>query len=750
MSPLQLHLVPQVKPVENSTDETKLHQPSSSFSFASPIQLYSTQDQASRAELIWALKTVSSNYSAASCDGISDIFNSMFPGAMPAGFSLGRTKLSYLITDALGPYFHEEMLKDAQESYFSLEFDETTNVENQKELQVAIRYWSNKLGRVLSKHLETFFLGHATGAELSKYLFTALDNSNLLLTNMLFLGSDGPNVNKTVHRIVNEEVLKRRGSGLLNLGTCNIHIVHNAFLKGLAELGEECSDAAIAIFHFFDGFPSRWEDYSIEQGNSNVPKRKFIRHVTSRWLTLRDSCERVLEQSTSLERYFLNFIPKNHSSLMATKKYKTIASFLKNPVYKAELCFVVKSADLFRGFTKRFQKEEPLIHIMYDELRNISMTLINRVCKTEISKELNTKSVWDKEKIFMPVNLVEVKKVVVNSEVECYLEGKPEKEVLFFLKGVQQHYIASCKHLLMKSSLSSPSAADFLRYLRFLQPKEKNSVRSCTYLVKVAKALPTEIPTDILQDEWKALQLEKVDTKLEKMPVDEFWQNFISMENPDGTPKFPTVSKVVKMCLTLSHGSADVERGFSQSGRILTDDKGSMSLRMLNARRNIKDKLKSCEERPELIPVTKELLSMARSANAAYKSYLEKQKLEELSKLKKKEEEEERLRLEKENAEEVRKRKSAIDKMQSELKKLKKDEDDKRKTNEKLFEVAQAKLNAALNKNDLEEAKVAQAMLEGVKVVKEQEKTLHKKIENVQSQLDKKQLSVITQFFKKK
>lgn len=268
--------------------------------------------------------------------------------------------------------------------------------------------------------------------------------------------------------------------------------------------------------------------------------------------------------------------------------------------------------------------------------------------------------------------------------------------------------------------------------------------------MKVAKALPTEIPTDILQDEWKALQLEKVDTKLEKMPVDEFWQNFISMENPDGTPKFPTVSKVVKMCLTLSHGSADVERGFSQSGRILTDDKGSMSLRMLNARRNIKDKLKSCEERPELIPVTKELLSMARSANAAYKSYLEKQKLEELSKLKKKEEEEERLRLEKENAEEVRKRKSAIDKMQSELKKLKKDEDDKRKTNEKLFEVAQAKLNAALNKNDLEEAKVAQAMLEGVKVVKEQEKTLHKKIENVQSQLDKKQLSVITQFFKKK
>lgn len=255
MSPLQLHLVPQVKPVENSTDETKLHQPSSSFSFASPIQLYSTQDQASRAELIWALKSVSSNYSAASCDGISDIFNSMFPGAMPAGFSRGRTKLSYLITDALVKYFHEEMLKDAQESYFGLEFDETTNVENQKELQVAIRYWSNKLGRVLSKHLEIFFLGHATGAELSKYLFTALDNSNLLLTNMLFLGSDGPNVNKTVHRIVNEEVLKRRGSGLLNLGTCNIHIVHNAFLKGLAELGEECSDAAIEIFHFLMGFP---------------------------------------------------------------------------------------------------------------------------------------------------------------------------------------------------------------------------------------------------------------------------------------------------------------------------------------------------------------------------------------------------------------------------------------------------------------------------------------------------------------
>jgi len=47
------------------------------------------------------------------------------------------------------------------------------------------------------------------------------------------------------------------------------------------------------------------------------------------------------------------------------------------------------------------------------------------------------------------------------------------------------------------------------------------------------------------------------------------------------------VSMVIKGCLSLSHGNADVERGFSKSGCILIDTNTAVSLKMLNARLSV-------------------------------------------------------------------------------------------------------------------------------------------------------------------
>lgn len=36
----------------------------------------------------------------------------MFPGDISSKFTLGVTKFSYLVTEALGPFFRKEMLED--------------------------------------------------------------------------------------------------------------------------------------------------------------------------------------------------------------------------------------------------------------------------------------------------------------------------------------------------------------------------------------------------------------------------------------------------------------------------------------------------------------------------------------------------------------------------------------------------------------------------------------------------------------
>ncbi|CAF4465644.1 unnamed protein product, partial [Rotaria magnacalcarata] len=48
---------------------------------------------------------------------------------------------------------------------------------------------------------------------------------------LLMIGRDNPNVNKTVEKLIDEE-MKKVGGELLKLGSCHIHVVHNAFKSG--------------------------------------------------------------------------------------------------------------------------------------------------------------------------------------------------------------------------------------------------------------------------------------------------------------------------------------------------------------------------------------------------------------------------------------------------------------------------------------------------------------------------------------
>lgn len=103
----------------------------------------------------------------------------MFGELIPKTFTLGCTKLSYLITEALGPYFKKVVVEECQGKFYALIYDETTNAESKKELQIAIRFWSNNLKQIVVRHLETYFISSATGEELEKFIMQAINNVNL-------------------------------------------------------------------------------------------------------------------------------------------------------------------------------------------------------------------------------------------------------------------------------------------------------------------------------------------------------------------------------------------------------------------------------------------------------------------------------------------------------------------------------------------------------------------------------------------
>ena len=224
-------------------------------------------------------------------------------------------------------------------------------------------------------------MGHATSEDLSKKILQSIEDEGLSLERLLMLASDGPAVNKKVWSNVDSEKRKRYSKGLLNIGTCNIHAVHNAFLKGIQELGEECSDMIIAVYHFFSGWTARSENFSQCQRKVKVPQHKFVKHVPTRWLTIGEAASRLMEQWPALTECFLEFVPKKNSLkyLMSNAKYLKIVSWLKKQTMKAEIEFIISSAATFTAFTGVFQRQEPLIHVVHFELRRLCTVLLGQI-----------------------------------------------------------------------------------------------------------------------------------------------------------------------------------------------------------------------------------------------------------------------------------------------------------------------------------------------------------------------------------
>ncbi|KAJ3666184.1 hypothetical protein Zmor_001637 [Zophobas morio] len=92
---------------------------------------------------------------------------------------------------------------------------------------------------------------------------------------------------------MNEKLVEEREKKMIDIGTCNLNIIHNAFSKALQCLGSDASDLVLEVYLYFDDQPARWSDYEAIQSNNNLPKHRFVKHVTSRWLTLQAAAKRL-------------------------------------------------------------------------------------------------------------------------------------------------------------------------------------------------------------------------------------------------------------------------------------------------------------------------------------------------------------------------------------------------------------------------------------------------------------------------
>jgi len=120
--------------------------------------------------------------------------------------------------------------------------------------------------------------------------------------------------------------------------------------------------------------------------------------------------------------------------------------------------------------------------------------------------------------------------------------------------------------------------------------------------------------------------------------MDEYWQKVSTIIDSDGSLKYPQLTALIKCVMSLSHGNAVSERGFSINKIMLESHGYTIDNDTIAALRLVKDTIQK-EGGVDQFPITKKLINYSFQSYAKYQEYLaanrEKQKRLDMLKLQK-------------------------------------------------------------------------------------------------------------------
>ena len=105
-----------------------------------------------------------------------------------------------------------------------------------------------------------------------------------------------------------------------------------------------------------------------------------------------------------------------------------------------------------------------------------------------------------------------------------------------------------------------------------------------------------------------------------------YWSLVAKLRNHDGSCKYTNLSNFAKMCLIVSHGQADIERGFSTNSQILTKTRNRMSYEALNAIRTLKNYIETHGGSLQDVTATKQMRDAHKDAHKNYLIVKQKRK----------------------------------------------------------------------------------------------------------------------------
>lgn len=464
-------------------------------------------------------------------------------------------------------------------------------------------------------------------------------------TGLLQISMDGPNVNWATFDKFSLEVQGENCNSekLLNVGSCGLHTLHNAFKIGMKESDFDVGSLLSSLHWLFKDSPARRDDYVKITGSNTFP----LSYCGHRWLENVSCMERALEILPSIRKYVLS--AKSHTgSEPSCKSFQNVKEILKDTLIDAKVEACLSLARIVTPILTKYQSDAPMLPFLANDLFNMIKRLLSRCIKPEAMEKLCS------PKDYVRINLdkdsndfLSHSKVDVGTGAKAHMRQIEVSNLdkLGLRVGVKKFIVAMVRKIFERS----PIKYSLVRNLSCLDPVRMAKDSLSQISQNLSNLLDTfhatnrisQAECDSVKDEYSSflVDMRASDEKNTFLSFDNSTMRLDNFLHSYLKPACPKFWNVVVQLLLLSHGQATVERGFSINKEISVENLKEHSL---IAQRRIVDLIKK-HGGPTKVPVNKELLKAAAAGRNNYQNYLEQQRAQQAKdSLKKKKEEHER------------------------------------------------------------------------------------------------------------
>ena len=193
---------------------------------------------------------------------------------------------------------------------------------------------------------------------------------------------DEPNVSwKMYDKLVEERGENEQLPGLINVGSCGIHVVHGAFRSGAQKTKLGFDSILKALYKLFDESPAKREDYSAVNGSNRFP----LLLCGNRWVEDKKVVEGALQIWPDVMVYIKETIKMSKGEVPVSYSFTTIRHAVQDCLITAKLEFFLSTASTMEPFLLMLQADAPLLPFIVSELKTLLETLMGKfVMKKEL------------------------------------------------------------------------------------------------------------------------------------------------------------------------------------------------------------------------------------------------------------------------------------------------------------------------------------------------------------------------------